>query len=351
MLATFRASVKLWRPSLTLPQTSAAVQTCVGRDSRPLHTQPCKQYLSRYARGVRKWEEVAQSRDEGGNEESLDFEAVCNGMIENLKINRHAKTSNITKIFDHVTTPEQLHLAESVLVSFRQSLSKPTPALPLVAVRACLRLGRLKKALHYVRNKVRYGVFPSRRVYHILMDAFIREEDAAGAVAVYEQMLTDEVIPDGMTFHLASRAHVMMNTAEGLEAAVSLWRLCHELEPKLGSKSFIILVKTLLEQSRGTEALELLEETEAKQLLRPQTQLNLLTHTLVAVDELGRILAVLKEKLCVPSEEVSAPYQQLGLPQEAWPHLRTAVQDSRDGELIRQLENLTNDLIANRRLS
>ena len=76
-----------------------------------------------------------------------------------------------------------------------------------------------------------------------------------------------------------------------------------------------------------------------------KTHLNLLTHTLVAVGELGRILAVLKEKLCIPNQETTVPVQQdsiqdqqLGLPQEAWPELCTAVQDSGDAELIRQLE-------------
>ena len=46
---------------------------------------------------------------------------------------------------DHVTT---------FPISFRRSLSRPTPALPLVVVRACLRVGRADRALHYVREKV-----------------------------------------------------------------------------------------------------------------------------------------------------------------------------------------------------
>jgi hypothetical protein len=86
----------------------------------------------------------------------------------------------------------------------------------------------------------------------------------------------------------------------------------------------------------------------------------------MAVGELGRILVILREKLCVPIEED----RQLGLPQEAWPRLQTAVQDSGDEELITQLEvhtlwcdetcrngcgfspqNLTRDLISNRKLA
>jgi pentatricopeptide repeat protein len=42
------------------------------------------------------------------------------------------------------------------------------------------------------------------------MDGFVRDGDGAGAVSVYNQMLDDEVLPDGMTFHLASRAHAML---------------------------------------------------------------------------------------------------------------------------------------------
>ena len=71
------------------------------------------------------------------------------------------------------------------------------------------------------------------------MDTFIREGDPDGpslyivtaccvmddvfptaAIAVYEQMLTDEVDPDGMTFHLASRAHVLLVTTAAWVAMV-----------------------------------------------------------------------------------------------------------------------------------
>ena len=49
------------------------------------------------------------------------------------------------------------HVSDHVTIfptSFRRSLSRATPALPLVVVRACIRVGRAEKALHYVREKV-----------------------------------------------------------------------------------------------------------------------------------------------------------------------------------------------------
>ena len=65
-----------------------------------------------------------------------------------------------------------------------------------------------------------------------------------------------------------------------------------------------------------------------------QTHLNLLTHVLVEVGQLDRVLDVLREKLCVPSEDGST----LGLPREAWPQLLAAVQSSTDVELKQKLE-------------
>jgi hypothetical protein len=85
---------------------------------------------------------------------------------------------------------------------------------------------------------------------------------------VYDQMVSDEVIPDEMTFHLASKAHVMtvtmetsqvayvtrplppptQATPEGTSEAISLCRQCYELQPKLGSTSFVTVVKALVDQ-------------------------------------------------------------------------------------------------------
>ena len=57
-----------------------------------------------------------------------------------------------------------------------------------------------------------------------------------------------------------------------------------------------------------------------------------MTHVLVEIGELGRVLDVLREKLCVPSDD------GLGLPLEAWPQLQAAVQSSSDMELRQKLE-------------
>ena len=48
-------------------------------------------------------------------------------------------------------------------------------------------------------------------VFILLVSAFLLSGcPCVGAVSVYSQMLDDEVLPHGMTFHLASRAHAML---------------------------------------------------------------------------------------------------------------------------------------------
>ena len=101
MLATLlpRASAQLWRHSLALLQSTASTQTCAGRrELRPFHTlrellaykiwlnnypvfffyrrspTACRQHLSRHARGIKRWEEVAQSRAEVNRQQEEEEE-------------------------------------------------------------------------------------------------------------------------------------------------------------------------------------------------------------------------------------------------------------------------------------
>lgn len=48
----------------------------------------------------------------------------------------------------------------------------------MVVVRACVRAGLPERALHYVRNKVQFRVYPSLKVYNILMNALLQKDDA-----------------------------------------------------------------------------------------------------------------------------------------------------------------------------
>ena len=78
------------------------------------------------------------------------------------------------QIFDNVQTTEDLNDAEKVLlrfiltrlqttclmivnnygISFRRGYSAPRPSTPRVVVRACIRVGKPRRALHFIKHKV-----------------------------------------------------------------------------------------------------------------------------------------------------------------------------------------------------
>ena len=57
----------------------------------------------------------------------------------------------------------------------------PRPGLPLVVTRACIRVGLPEAAMSYVRDEVQYGLFPSTRVYNVIMDAMLKKKKSKGA--------------------------------------------------------------------------------------------------------------------------------------------------------------------------
>ena len=67
-----------------------------------------------------------------------------------------------------------------LFVSFRRGLNLPRASLPLVVARACIRLGRPDLMMCFTRDKVKYGVFPSRKVYNIIMDAMLKSQKPKG---------------------------------------------------------------------------------------------------------------------------------------------------------------------------
>ena len=68
--------------------------------------------------------------------------------------------------------------------SFRHGLNLPRSSLPLVVARACIRVGMPEKMIHFVRDPVHYGVFPSTRVYNIIMDAMLKRKKPKGVAHV-----------------------------------------------------------------------------------------------------------------------------------------------------------------------
>lgn len=294
---------------------SWAVRTRAPHLSTPLGLRT---YLSLQSSGVKSWE---QNKAKG---EEFDRSQAAARVTENISRCRYARASTVNKIFDNVTTPEELAEAEKVLLSFRRGLNRPRVSLPMCVVRACIRVGKPRRALYYAMQKVQYGLFPSSKVYNILIDALLKEKDGKGAVLAFEQLMGDEVVPDGMALFLATRAYALLDSPEQpgqLEKALDLAKKCAELAPPLGRKAHATIIKTLLEKKEAKKAIDLLKGMDETHQLSKQMVLNLKMHALVAEGRLDDALALLGE-LADPA------HQDVGVPKLAVSELEAAVSQS-----------------------
>lgn len=292
-----------------------ALHTRVPLFSTPLGSRT---YLSLQSSGVKTWEQnIAKG-------EGLDRSQAATRVTENITRCRYARASTVNKIFDNVTTPEELVEAEKVLLSFRRGLNSPRISLPMCVVRACIRVGKPRRALYFAMQKVQYGLFPSRKIYNILIDALLKEKDGKGAVLAYEQLLGDEIVPDGMTLFMATQAYALLDSPEKpgqLDKALELAKKCAQLAPPLGRKAHSTIIKTLLEKKAAHQALELLGGMEETQQISKQTALNLRVHALVGDSRLEDAIALL-------GDLTNPTHQDLGVPKLAISELEAAVTQS-----------------------